>query len=139
MSLGVAFQTRRKAGSKNSEHYFHRLNNRVVSTYFHGVEKFGTAEAHLLGISEGLDKHGFANPEGLVVRLRAPGGELDTLREYIDDTRKGLAAESLTMTTRVVKNSDGSIDAELRIDTKETEFRDAVLSLGEAFNFPKGI
>ena len=111
--------------------------NRTIFTYYHGIENFGLAQVHVARIAENVGKATDAEPHQLVVRLRAPGGKKKTLAEYLDDAKREFGESEHAAHFRIFENSDGSLDAELRVETNG-DFDDTLLALGET-RWPRSI
>lgn len=111
--------------------------NRTIATHYHGIEKFGLAQVHVAGIAAGVGKATDVEPHQLVVRLRSAGGNRETLREYLNDAKREVGQSEHAARFTIHENSDGSIDAELRIETNG-DFEDTLLALGET-NWPRSI
>lgn len=113
-------------------------NNRTISTYFHGIEKLGLAQQHILEIADKVAKATDVEAHELVVRLRASGGDAEELRQFLVHAKREMGNLEHASRYRIFQNSDKSIDAELRVTTDE-DFRGTVLDLGEVTGWPKMI
>lgn len=78
------------------------------------------------------------DPHELVFRLRAGAGDPDFLAEVLSELRDQLRTEGVSSKFRKAKNSDGSLDGELRVQT-EGDFEAALLALGEVANLPREV
>jgi hypothetical protein len=104
--------------------------NRTISTYFHNAENFGLAQIHIARIAENVARATDVEPHQLVLSLRAPGGDSKLLEEHLKEAKRVLGTFGNAATHRLFKNSDGSVDATLRVDTNG-DFRETLLNLGE--------
>lgn len=109
--------------------------NRMIWTYYHGAQKFGLAQIHILKIGEKVAKATDSEPNQLGIRVRAPGGNVEVLKEYTDEAKRFFGKEGKAVRVRIHRNSDKSIDAQLLIETNG-DFKGSLMVAGE-LEWPK--
>jgi hypothetical protein len=111
--------------------------NRAISTYYHEAKNFGLAQVHILRIAESVGRATDVEPHQLVMHLRAPGGDPALLEEHLTEAKRIVGQAEHAARFRIFRNSDGSIDAELRVETNG-DFGETLMTLGET-TWPKTI
>jgi hypothetical protein len=123
------------AGSKSPT----LANNRTIYTYYHAAGRggIGRAQLHVLNIYQKIQNHTETEAHELVARFRADGGDDALLREHANDNARALRLAGYSAAGRTVKNSDGSIDSEIRIHTDD--FVSSLQAFGDETQWPKEI
>lgn len=111
---------------------------RLISTYYHDAPHAAEALGHLRTIAESVGKATDIEPHQIVIRLRASGGSRRELDDVIAENRRLFGNENLSSRARVVKNSDGSFDAEVTVATDD-DFDSTLLSVGDVLTLPREI
>ena len=129
--------------------------NRTIFTYYHSVVSMGVAMVHVRQMREKIAKATRVEPHELVARFRASSGDAEYLSEVMNENARKLRVAGYSANARTVRNSDHSIDAEIRIqiydvgeiDTSDPSnfeaveggFARALRAFGDETDFPREI
>lgn len=113
-------------------------NRNVIMSHYHRIEHAGYAQVTAGIIGDNIRKKTRHAPTQLIIRVKSEGGQKELVSEALEFHKRAMGQEGYAGRMRVVRNDGGSIDGELRLETKG-KFRRALLALGDIMSWPKKV
>lgn len=110
--------------------------NQPAFTHYHRSNRFGLAQSRLQGLRDMLGKGTDETPNQIILRLSGEAGfDRRQMSEILELAKERLAEDGFGSKARLARNSDRTLDGELRVET-DGNYEDAFLALGDAVELP---